>query len=675
MNGGGEEVSFPNGGDFLLQLLRNPPGSKPSRSEQGPSLELAEDPAVAAMGPSVGTFQRPHPATFLSNGSDFGRRHRTQSSSPFNFPNQYFHQSPNVADSSHNDRLGDASRKGNARFGASLEMDKNLVFGSLNRNAVENGSGFVPNRNFHGRNEHGKSVTNENPLNWMSKKSADFIEDIGSSSVYSSDRKQEKVVGTVNRTKHGINSSYREIWQPPVGFREPDHLRPFSGHKTGPIGRSSNYSRIDSPGRSAETRVEYVGTVFTVDNDGGPLKNGDQAELTGDNGMVGVLEDMNDRVVKFLDHEDDTSGGVGETKKHLRDKDYRSDQRGHWIMGQRMRHFKSQNICRSDINAHNAHFTALFDSLIPSEEEKSKQKELLATLESLVVKEWPDARLHLYGSCANSFGFPKSDIDVCLVMKLENEDKAEVLLKLAEILKAENLQNVQALTRARVPIVKLMDPVTGIACDICINNILAVENTKLLRDYARIDVRLRQLAFVVKYWAKKREVNETYQGTLSSYAYVLMCIHFLQQRNPPILPCLQEMRSTYIASAENVECSYFDRVDLLREVGSPNRESLAELVWGFFHYWAYCHDYANAVISVRTGATLSKRVKDWTRRVGNDRHLICIEDPFEVSHDLGRVVDKFSIRVIREEFERAAEIMQNDPRPGVTLFEAYKNPS
>lgn len=76
----------------------------------------------------------------------------------------------------------------------------------------------------------------------------------------------------------------------------------------------------------------------------------------------------------------------------------------------------------------------------------------------------------------------------------------------------------QALTRARVPIIKLKDPATGISCDICINNVLAVVNTKLLRDYAQIDVRLPQLVFIVKHWAKSRGVNETYQGTLSSYA-------------------------------------------------------------------------------------------------------------------------------------------------------------
>lgn len=67
----------------------------------------------------------------------------------------------------------------------------------------------------------------------------------------------------------------------------------------------------------------------------------------------------------------------------------------------------------------------------------------------------------------------------------------------------------------------------------------------------------------------------------------------------------------------------------------------------------------------------SKREKDWTRRIGNDRHLICIEDPFEISHDLGRVVDKYSIKVLREEFERAAGIMQYDANPCVKLFEPY----
>ncbi|XP_042511124.1 UTP:RNA uridylyltransferase 1 isoform X2 [Macadamia integrifolia] len=351
--------------------------------------------------------------------------------------------------------------------------------------------------------------------------------------------------------------------------------------------------------------------------------------------------------------------------------DLRSDiSRGLRAPGQWIRN-KKRVICRSDIDRLNAPFLAIYESLIPAEEEKAKQKQLMTLLEKLVNKEWPNAQLYLYGSCANSFGVSNSDIDVCLAIDDTDFNKSEILLKLADILQSDNLQNVQALTRARVPIVKLMDPTTGISCDICINNVLAVVNTKLLRDYAQIDARLRQLAFIVKHWAKSRGVNETYQGTLSSYAYVLMCIHFLQQRKPAILPCLQGMETTYTVTIDDIECAYFDRVDALRNFGAQNKEKIAQLIWEFFDYWAYRHDYANAVISVRTGSIISKQAKDWTRRIGNDRHLICIEDPFETSHDLGRVVDKHSIKILREEFERAANIMQYDPDPSVNLFERY----
>ncbi|KAI4367937.1 hypothetical protein MLD38_016559 [Melastoma candidum] len=361
--------------------------------------------------------------------------------------------------------------------------------------------------------------------------------------------------------------------------------------------------------------------------------------------------------------------------RHLRDKDFRSDPRGQHILSQKARTYKRFMQCRLDIGWLCNPLLAIYESLIPTEEEKVKQKQLLALLEKLVNKEWPEARLYIYGSCGNSFGVRNSDIDVCLEIQSGDIDKSELLLKLADILQSDNLQDVKALTRARVPIVKLMDPVTGISCDICVNNMLAVVNTKLLRDYAQIDVRLRQLAYIVKHWAKSRAVNETYQGTLSSYAYVLMCIHFLQQRRPPILPCLQELDTTYSVIVDDVRCAYFDQVEKLINFGTRNKENIAQLVWSFFHYWAYQHDYTNTVISVRTGHLLSKQSKDWTRRIGNDRHLICIEDPFDTSHDLGRVVDKFSIRVLREEFERAAHIMQHDPNPCATLFEPFKSPS
>jgi predicted nucleotidyltransferase len=311
-----------------------------------------------------------------------------------------------------------------------------------------------------------------------------------------------------------------------------DHPGPPKGaslHSVSAADAADSFSMLNKEARRGGERREELGQLSKAKREGNA--NSDE------------IEDFGEDIVKSLLLEDETgekdANDGKKDSKTSREKESRVDNRGQRLLGQKARMVKMYMACRNDIHRYDATFIAIYKSLIPAEEELEKQRQLMAHLENLVAKEWPHAKLYLYGSCANSFGFPKSDIDVCLAIEGDDINKSEMLLKLAEILESDNLQNVQALTRARVPIVKLMDPVTGISCDICINNVLAVVNTKLLRDYAQIDVRLRQLAFIVKHWAKSRRVNETYQGTLSSYAYVLMCIHFLQQRRPPILPCLQ----------------------------------------------------------------------------------------------------------------------------------------
>ncbi|XP_071730592.1 UTP:RNA uridylyltransferase 1-like isoform X1 [Rutidosis leptorrhynchoides] len=217
-------------------------------------------------------------------------------------------------------------------------------------------------------------------------------------------------------------------------------------------------------------------------------------------------------------------------------------------------------------------------------------------------------------------------------------------------------------------LLKFKDLITGIPCNISVNNQLALENTKLVNSYREIDPRLRQLVIIVKKWAKSRGVNDAFKQTLSSYAYVLMCIYFLQQhRIPSNLPCLQEIESKNykVNLGGDIICEYYNQVDKLENFGCGNRncESIARLVWGFFRYWAYCHDYASRVISIRTKNIISKTEKGW-----ND-HYISIEEPFKVSSDLGKEVDEQTFIVFRKEFERAAFIMEVDSDPLVKLFE------
>ncbi len=62
--------------------------------------------------------------------------------------------------------------------------------------------------------------------------------------------------------------------------------------------------------------------------------------------------------------------------------------------------------------------------------------------------------------------------------------------------------------------------------DITVNNILAIVNTKLLADYVSIDDRLLQLCYVIKHWAKRRQVN-----IAKTFCHLWLCTFFLQGSN------------------------------------------------------------------------------------------------------------------------------------------------
>ncbi|KAL2658359.1 hypothetical protein GLYMA_03G020100v4 [Glycine max] len=728
MNGGGGDLPPSNGGEFLLSLIQQRP-HHPHPPPQSPAI----DPAVTAIGPMIPValppwqiaggdqphhHQHTHPhhlpppppwSHTLSSSSPlyppnfFGLPHN-----PFPPPRNHFPVTvtPNSVTNGVNANVNLAHDLRKLGFPIEESHHNN----NNNNNVVD---GFV-----HHHHQQQQQQQHELKLQFGSlptvayaaaevSSNGDSLLNLkfnrGGNVVHPTSNSSGNVVlqgnhDAVERERRGLGGYMAGGSLPP----ETSRVAPGFGNRIrgkGLEGRNENLYGRREGGRMVSGERSNVGLVDQLDRPGPParshLHSGSGNETSGigevggrdskhkgggrlrmegfpeSGGRVADVDVLGEQLADSLLVEDESDDRTN-LRQRRREKDVRFlDSRGQQIMSQRGRMYRRQMMCRRDIDDFNVPFLAIYGSLIPPEEEKLKQKQLVAILEKLVSKEWPTSNLYLYGSCANSFGVSKSDIDVCLAIEEADMEKSKIIMKLADILQSDNLQNVQALTRARVPIVKLMDPVTGISCDICINNLLAVVNTKLLRDYAHIDPRLRQLAFIIKHWAKSRRVNETYHGTLSSYAYVLMCIHFLQMRRPAILPCLQEMETTYSVTVDDVHCAYFDQVEKLCDFGRHNKESIAQLVRGFFHYWAYCHDYANTVISVRTGSIISKREKDWTRRIGNDRHLICIEDPFEISHDLGRVVDKHSIKVLREEFERAAEVMQNDPNPCIKLFEPY----
>ena len=94
-----------------------------------------------------------------------------------------------------------------------------------------------------------------------------------------------------------------------------------------------------------------------------------------------------------------------------------------------------------------------------------------------------------------------------------------------------------ARTTSRIPICLFVDVASKLECDVSVENPLAARNTALLHTYAAYcDPRLRPLAYAIKRWARARRLNSPGDGTLSSYGYLLLLIHFLQVRARVSLP-------------------------------------------------------------------------------------------------------------------------------------------
>lgn len=235
----------------------------------------------------------------------------------------------------------------------------------------------------------------------------------------------------------------------------------------------------------------------------------------------------------------------------------------------------------------------------------------------------------------------------------------------------------------------------GIQCDINFGNPLGIHNTHMLRCYSLTDPRVRPIVLFVKSWAKRRKINSSYSGTLSSYGWVLMVLHYLVNvAQPPVCPNLQHsipqptdltaleqfFKETTI-SGYNVRF-WRNEHDIMQAAQSgrlsSNRQSVGELLRGFFQYYAGIGGYnygprppqfywTNEVLSLRTlGGIVSKQSKGWVsattkitaeKKVTN-RYLFAIEDPFEIDHNVARTVTHRGIVAIRDEFRRAWRILR-----------------
>ncbi|XP_062307775.1 terminal uridylyltransferase 7 [Osmerus eperlanus] len=291
----------------------------------------------------------------------------------------------------------------------------------------------------------------------------------------------------------------------------------------------------------------------------------------------------------------------------------------------------------------------------PDELELGVREHILRDLERFVRCQFAGAKLRLFGSSKNGFGFKQSDLDICMVLEgqetADDLDCISVIENVARLLrKHPDLRNILPITTAKVPIVKFYHVRTSLEGDISLYNTLALHNTNLLACYAAIDRRVTILCYVMKVFAKMCDIGDASRGSLSSYAYTLMVLFYLQQRSPPLIPVLQEIydgdvKPEVLVDGWNVY--FYDDMEALPSRWpqyQKNTESVGALWLGLLQFYTEEFDFREHVICIRQHAPLTTFNKQWTSK------YIVIEDPFDLNHNLGAGLSRRMTNFIMKAF-------------------------
>merc|ERR1712137_269173 len=186
------------------------------------------------------------------------------------------------------------------------------------------------------------------------------------------------------------------------------------------------------------------------------------------------------------------------------------------------------------------------------------------------------------------------------------------------------------------------------ACDISVNNTLAIHNSRLVAQYLMVDLRMRPLAIFLKAWARAQNINDRSQGTLSSFALTLMLIHHLQREC--VLPSLQNLSQARGEAPEEVlgfNCQFCtDPQAIQRETSQVQATRDGSINTGALLH-SFLNTYKGGVIAVRTVDD-----PDSCMSPSMDSDFFFVENPFEPGVDVANV-DINQCGRVRHKFRKA----------------------
>lgn len=337
---------------------------------------------------------------------------------------------------------------------------------------------------------------------------------------------------------------------------------------------------------------------------------------------------------------------------------------------------------------------ARLEEVEPGDEEKQCIEECTKELQAVCEAASPALeqgswKIAMFGSAANGFGVRDSDIDVTCLRTIpektqqedegsgeaaegkdereEHEEPEKVLRRWLPLL-AEHprFAVTEEVLFAKVPILKIQFD-KRFDIDLSCQNSVALQNTRLLKAYADMHPRVRELGIAVKLWAKAAQVCGASRRHLSSYTFTLLTIYFMQVSPDVQMPYLPT--SCFEPGGEGEEDP---RVQAARS-SFTCQLSTAELLVNFFLFYNLYFAWGYEVVSTRLGSRHQAQEQMFESLRGKFVRRLHIEDPYVLDRNLHCVLGEDEEVQLRCAFAEGLQALQFGQSPvGLVPLSANK---
>uniref|UniRef100_A0A1B6DJ98 Poly(A) RNA polymerase mitochondrial-like central palm domain-containing protein n=1 Tax=Clastoptera arizonana TaxID=38151 RepID=A0A1B6DJ98_9HEMI len=244
---------------------------------------------------------------------------------------------------------------------------------------------------------------------------------------------------------------------------------------------------------------------------------------------------------------------------------------------------------------------------------------------------FPGSQCLPFGSSVNGCGRLNSDLDLVFNMNRKAIDifnNASLSYQFKSNLRSDRLRlqkhldvladviqnllpgcsNVVRILQAQVPIIKYKQNYTGLDCDLSLTNNNAITMTKLLYTLNHFDCRVKPFLLVIKHWAEKCNITNSFPGRwISNFSLSLLTLFYLQQIK--VIPTIDE-----IFKFNKINCEHYDNEVLCTilhdkliqfSTHKDTQISLFDMLFGFMEYYMK-FDFSINGISLNSGQVIRK---------------------------------------------------------------------